>query len=225
MSNEIHLRLPTRLSPSTPTTPTPPTAADATPADSSGLSSTIPLLGTWYVLSSSVDYWRDKRNVSISYALASDPAQSKEINSANVDFTKDFALKSVASYQSISGEDCEKVDTIDGTDRPIPNSPPGTITWRGTGFIKFLSNRWEILGYGNVPGESGELKREGDDQAMWMLIFADKSMLAASSLNLQTKGTKALSARNMELIKKALRDLDNKELQECSEKMVDILQE
>ncbi|KAK2882752.1 hypothetical protein FQN49_000064 [Arthroderma sp. PD_2] len=217
MANEINLRPPAGLSPAA--TPT------AAPANPSGVSSTIPLLGLWHVLCSSSQYWRDKRNISISFALADGSCQSREANGANVDFTKDVVLKSVASYQSISGDGCDNIDTTEGIERAIPNSLPGTMTWQGTGFIKFLTNRWEILGYGCFPDKGGEPRREGDEQIMWMVVYADKSMFTPAALNICTKATRALSAEKMDLIKDALRDFDHEELKECFNSMIDIPQE
>ncbi|EGD96736.1 hypothetical protein TESG_04168 [Trichophyton tonsurans CBS 112818] len=220
MPNEIHLRLPSRLSSSAETT----TSAASFHANSPGISSTIPLIGTWYVLRSSVEFLRDKKNVSIKYSLK-ELGQAKEAGGNVVEFANDTVLDSVTSYQLISGEGSDIVDTTVGTERPTPNSLPGVFTWRGTGFAKFITNRWEILGYGNLPRQSSKPIQEGDEQPMWMVIYADKSMFSPSGLSIHSKGTKSLPAQSMDQIIAALGNLQPKELKDSVRGMVDILQE
>ncbi|DAA75244.1 TPA_exp: Uncharacterized protein A8136_1995 [Trichophyton benhamiae CBS 112371] len=224
MSNEIHLRLPSRLS--SPAAATAETTASAASfrASSPGISSTIPLIGTWYVLSSSVEFLRDKKNVSIKYSLK-ELGQAKEAGGNVVEFANDTVLDSVTSYQLLSGEGSDIVDTTVGTERPTPNSLPGVFTWRGTGFAKFITNRWEVLGYGNLPLESSKPIQEGDEQPMWMVIYADKSMFSPSGLSIHSKGTKSLPAQTMDQIRAALGNLQPKELKDSVRGMVDILQE
>ncbi|EGE06035.1 hypothetical protein H109_07537 [Trichophyton interdigitale MR816] len=219
MPNEIHLRLPSRLSSAETTT-----SAASFHASSPGISSTIPLIGTWYVLRSSVEFLRDKKNVSIKYSLK-ELGQAKEAGGNVVEFANDTVLDSVTSYQLISGEGSDIVDTTVGTERPTPNSLPGVFTWRGTGFAKFITNRWEILGYGNLPRQSSKPIQEGDEQPMWMVIYADKSMFSPSGLSIHSKGTKSLPAQSMDQIIAALGNLQPKELKDSVRGMVDILQE
>ncbi|KAM5471286.1 hypothetical protein MauCBS54593_003626 [Microsporum audouinii] len=222
MPNEIHLRLPSRIS-SSPTTAAG-AATAAPPANCPEISSTIPLLGTWYVLSSSIEFLKDKKNVSITYSLKEPDQPSTETDGGIVEFTDDTVLNSVTSYQSIS-EDTDDVGTTEGTERPTPNSLPGIFTWRGTGFAKFITNRWEVLGYGKLPAEGSRPIREGDEQPMWMVIYADKSMFTPPGLSIHSKGTKSLPPKTMDLIKKALGGFQPKELKDSIRGMVDILQE
>ncbi|OAL70184.1 hypothetical protein A7D00_5715 [Trichophyton violaceum] len=224
MPNEIHLRLPSRLSSSAAATAEATASATSFHASSPGISSTIPLIGTWYVLSSSVEFLRDKKNVSIKYSLK-ELGQAKEAGGNVVEFANDTVLDSVTSYQLKSGADSDIVDTTVGTERPTPNSLPGVFTWRGTGFAKFITNRWEILGYDNLPLESGKPILEGDEQPMWMVIYADKSMFSPSGLSIQSKGTKSLPTQTMDQIRAALGNLQPKELKDSVCGMVDILQE
>ncbi|EFR01713.1 hypothetical protein MGYG_04716 [Nannizzia gypsea CBS 118893] len=227
MPDEIHLRLPSRLSPSAlAATATTASTASATssPASSPEISSTIPLIGTWYVVSSSVEFLKDKKNVSITYSLK-EPGQAKDAGCNVVEFTKDTVLDSVTTYQSLSGEGCDVVDTTVGTERPTPNSLPGIFTWRGTGFAKFITNRWEILGYGNLPLQGSKPIREGDEQPMWMVIYADKSMFSPSGLSIHSRAYKWLPPQIIDQIRTALRSFQPKELKDSVRNMVDVLQE
>ena len=55
------------------------------------------------------------------------------------------------------------------TDSPC-HGKPGEWTWRGNGWLKFVTSHWQILGFG-----------EQEEYGQWTVVFAQKSIFFASS--------------------------------------------
>lgn len=85
-----------------------------------------------------------------------------------------------------------------GTDTPSP-SHLGSWTWRGNGWLKFITNQWEIVGYKDVPTDG---KEDG-----WMVVFAQKSIFTPAGLNVYTKRKIGLEDERLEDLSTALKGL------------------
>ncbi|PLB43280.1 hypothetical protein P170DRAFT_514540 [Aspergillus steynii IBT 23096] len=153
------------------------------------------LLGSWYITRSSSPFWIDKRNPTITLA-----ADSKTDDGTRAPETLPLSalyqtagpapvLANQTSYQTLASS---KVKTTAGMDRPVDGSSsfwgesggsgggegPIQMEWRGSGWLRMVSARWEILGWG------GEGEAEADE---WLLVFADKSMFTPAGISLYTR--------------------------------------
>ena len=127
------------------------------------------LLGQWFIIHTSLPFWRDKRNITIVYSAAyPQPTPTNIINDT-------------VTYQNLSSD---KVKTVQGTNTAAQGERQGAWDWRGSGWVKVVSNHWEILGYGS--GESG-------DEGRWMVIHTRKSFFTPAAIHVYSKSQKALT--------------------------------
>ncbi|KAL1961858.1 hypothetical protein VTN77DRAFT_982 [Rasamsonia byssochlamydoides] len=220
-------------------------SSSSSPSPPSSSQPTLPqLLGNWFITRSSSAFWRDKRNVSISYALdssssnsnndskgsvsdaaAPDPAGPKPNNVLLDGDTSNLVLHTLTSYQSLSSD---AVKSTRGTDRPVRGAAgsgagtgtgTGTITmeWRGTGLLRLVSNRWEILGYGSSSSSSKKKEcnndydnNEGieeDSSYAWMVVYAEKSMFTPAGISVYSRWKRGLPEKVAGAIQDALMEL------------------
>ena len=114
------------------------------------------------------------------------------------------------------------MQVMQGTDTPLTpvddGLVPGTWTWRGTGFLRLVTSRWEVLGCGSLTGgtEEGEA---------WMVIYASKTLYTPSVLNVYTRRKGALDAAELGKLKEALRGFGSEEVDGLVEEIYEVLQE
>ena len=82
------------------------------------------LCGTWHVTHSTLPMWKNKRNVRIMYTRL--PGNK---------------LDDLVTYQNI---DSKEIQSVHGIDTPKKD---GSYMWRGKGFLKVATSRWEVLGW------------------------------------------------------------------------------
>ncbi|MCJ1270049.1 hypothetical protein MMC22_009943 [Lobaria immixta] len=143
------------------------------------------LLGHWYITQTSSALWRDKRNVKLTYTL---------LDSTNQLYP---TIDDLITYQGLSSS---KLETVHGTDTPS-QTDPCAWTWRGKGWLKFVSSHWEILGHGEV-GESGQ----------WMVIHGQKSIATPAVVNVYTRKREGLPKDMRKEVEVALEELGDEHL-------------
>ncbi|KAL9009987.1 MAG: hypothetical protein Q9173_005037 [Seirophora scorigena] len=129
--------------------------------------STNDLLGDWWIVQTSLPYWRDKRNVKITYTQLAN------------DNTATLSVQDDASYQLL---DSDKTKMIRGINTLSQRDQPGAWDWRGTGWVKIVSNHWKILAYG--PG--------GGEEMEWLLIHTEKSFFTPAAVHVYSRVKTAL---------------------------------
>ncbi|KAF2810487.1 uncharacterized protein BDZ99DRAFT_364773, partial [Mytilinidion resinicola] len=107
----------------------PSTAPQSKPASLPSIQAALSDLfaGDWYLVRSSIPFWKDKRNVRLNYNLA--PSGS------HIDDT--------ASYQPVTSN---TVKTLVGKNTLV-DGETGTYTWQGKGLLRVASGRWEVLSF------------------------------------------------------------------------------
>ncbi|KAF2835027.1 hypothetical protein M501DRAFT_999572 [Patellaria atrata CBS 101060] len=126
------------------------------------------LLGTWSLLHTSNPYWSDKRNVTFSYSLPSTPSKPPNpiSQASSLDPTPQPTYTVRASYQPLASP---TLKTMLGHDTPLPS--PGSFRWRGAGWLRLATARWEILGHGKEGGTE------------WMVSFVEGNLFSAAAVN------------------------------------------
>ncbi|KAI9705087.1 MAG: hypothetical protein M1836_006870 [Candelina mexicana] len=198
------------MSPNPQKTPQITRGSPASPAD---------LLGQWYIWQSTSSHWGDKRNVTLTYSAL--PSTSNNTT------TTQPQLDDQITYQS---RDSRKLQTIRGTDTRS-TTDPAIWTWRGKGLLRFVTNQWEILGYGGMgSGEegmaSGEKEEEADEEGVgWFVVFAEKSIFTPAVVNLCTRGKAGLGAEELEELKLFLKGYGKEELGRLADELQGVLHE
>ena len=86
------------------------------------------LLGTWYMTHTSLPFWKDKQNVTITYSELTSHKPSA------------ILIDDLITYQEAPFTASKSTH---GTDKPTPGIP-GAWDWRGNGWLRLVSNHWEI---------------------------------------------------------------------------------
>ncbi|PSN72157.1 hypothetical protein BS50DRAFT_597555 [Corynespora cassiicola Philippines] len=147
--------------------------------------------GTWNVTHSTLPMWKKNRNVQITYQPI--PNTDSEVP----------RLKDDVTYQSLSSN---KIKTVRGIDKPfdVPDANVQPLKdaafraslaykWRGKGWLKFVTSKWEILGYGSEEG-TGRL---------WVVTYFAKTVFTPAGVDIYSRGG-ALHVETVESIKAAL---------------------
>ena len=73
---------------------------------------------------------------------------------------------------------------------------PYLWSWRGAGLIKFVSSKWEVLGYGGGgsgdDGGDGPHQDQDDQEIQWIVSHAQKSMFTPEHVNVFTRAKEGL---------------------------------
>ncbi|KAJ4290301.1 hypothetical protein N0V90_010517 [Kalmusia sp. IMI 367209] len=147
------------------------------------------LSGPWNVTHSTLPMWRKNRNVVITYSP--------------IDSTSPPQIDDLVTYQPISSSSTK---TVRGVDKPfsVPNTAEGgdgeraslAYNWRGKGWLKIASSKWEILAYGD---------EEGTGNAYVVTFFA-KTLFTPAGVDVYSrKGV--LKVETVEAIKAGLAEL------------------
>ncbi len=163
-----------------------PSSASPSSSDSSPFQPPSPeqLFGQWFIIHTSLPFWRDKRNIKIAYsALSSPPRPTDPINDTT-------------TYQTLKSE---KLKTVQGVNTLAQSEQQGVWDWRGSGWVKVVSNHWEILGHGCREG--------GGDAGRWIVIHTQKSFFTPAAVHVYSRSKKALPEETKEMLKAALAQL------------------
>ncbi|KAL4963392.1 uncharacterized protein BDV14DRAFT_201807 [Aspergillus stella-maris] len=139
------------------------------------------LAGTWLLTRSSSPFWRDKHSISITFSLDA----SRELN--------DPVYTSTTVYQT-SANSSATPKTVSGTDRQVREESFDTgatvMEWRGSGWLKMVRARWEILGIGKD----------------WMVVYTNKSMFTPAGISICSR-EKEMGAQLEDMIQDALKKM------------------
>ncbi|KAL3486758.1 hypothetical protein BJX62DRAFT_241632 [Aspergillus germanicus] len=167
------------------------TGSQAPPSQRESRGATSPttgsLSGIWYVRLSSSPFWIDKYGVSITFSLDDDDnveaAAPAQPTTSEPDLETHAVYTSNLSYRTSiypSGE----TRTVSGTDRRLGAAPSAEnaetipMEWRGSGWMKLVKTRWEILGFGGGgPGTETE----------WLVAYAEKSMFNPPGISVYSR--------------------------------------
>lgn len=154
----------------------------------------------WTVSYSTLPMWRNKRNVKITYnPISGSPYkhhhthQSKETKEQ-----EETHLSDLVTYQSLTSNRIHSVRGIDKPttphlpksrkpcpllsvltrhpEDPTPTPNAWTYTWRGSGYLKPFTSKWEILGYGSVSVE--RVKHD------WLLTYFSETRLTPAGVDI-----------------------------------------
>lgn len=161
------------------------------------------VLGKWYITQTTSPVWSDKRNVLLTYSVLSPTSTATRPQ-----------LDDLITYQSL---DSQKLKTMRGTDTPSLDNPGGW-TWRGHGFLKFVTSQWEILGHGETPPTD-------ENEGGWIVVFAQKSIFTPAVLNVCTRGKAGLETEQLEGLKSFLKGFEKEELGKLADGLQAVLHE
>ncbi|KAI4257706.1 MAG: hypothetical protein LQ352_001546 [Teloschistes flavicans] len=160
------------------------------------------LVGKWYITHTTSPAWKDKRNVVLTYTAL--PSASNTVRPQ---------LDDLITYQTLGSQ---KLQTMRGTDTPSPFHL-GSWTWRGNGWLKFVTSQWEIVAHEGGP-------TDGEDDR-WMVVFAQKSIFTPAVLNIYTNGKIGLEDGRLDELRMALKGLGNEELGGLADGLYRVTQE
>ena len=155
------------------------------------------LLGDWFIVHTSLPYWSDKRNVKITYSERS-PA------GGGITSVQDDVV-----YQTLTSE---KTKSVRGLNTSSQRGLSGAWDWRGLGWVKIVSNHWEVLAH----------DLDGLDGRVWMVIYTEKSFFAPEAVHVYSRVKTALSSDLREGLTKAL--MGRQGTAELLRNMYDVLQ-
>lgn len=150
--------------------------------------------GSWYITRTSVPFWKDKRNATITFSPAESTHATKILNN-------------ITTYQTLSSNTTK---SIHGTDRPSQSSA-GHFEWRGHGWLRIASSRWEILGYGEL-----------EDGGAWLLIFTQASIFTSEGVILYSRNKGGLSDAFQEDLEAALAKYEPQHLKDVANAMFEV---
>ncbi|GAD99757.1 conserved hypothetical protein [Paecilomyces variotii No. 5] len=152
--------------------------------------------------------WRSKRNVKITYQSLPHGRLDDQV-----------------TYQTCQGG---SVKTVHGVNRPVsmPHQDRDTSTnsnpeagswsyhWRGKGWLMIVSSRWEVLGYGSVPGAVGADCTNSDGHSIdWAVTYFAKTLFTPEGIDIYARPSTELPGALVEQIKKEMKAIGDEPFQ------------
>ncbi|MCJ1431982.1 hypothetical protein MMC27_001338 [Xylographa pallens] len=188
--------------PSPPITIRPPSLSSPTPPPPNF---TLPppafLSGTWHVTHSTLPMWKTTRNVTITYTPLPTVVHGQP------------QLDDLVEYQPLGSD---KRKTIAGVDT-CSREGDGAWEWRGKGWLKIASSRWEVLGWGTLEGS---VDPEGAHRG-WVVTYFAKSIFSPAGIDVYTRG-EALDEAVLERINEGLVAVEDEGFQKLVETMFEV---
>lgn len=177
-----------------------PTSSGAASSQSDHLPlSASQLEGTWHVTHSTLPLWRAKRNVKISYKYL-EPTDSPSDQGAL------SRLDDVVSYQTLTSD---KVKTVHGIDTACgPHADDWD--WRGTGWMKLVSSHWEVIGYGQSPGEE------------WAVTYFASTLFTPTGIDIISKSKGGISAETLSGIKASFAKFNDENIRKLALELFEV---
>jgi hypothetical protein len=139
--------------------------------------------------------WKKNRNVTITYTPLPNNADLID------DLVQYQPLNSTTSIQK----------KIEGIDTPDANVP-AAYSWRGRGWLKIASSRWEVLGW-------------GDEDGGWCVTYFQKTLFTPAGIDVYCRRKGGLSEDMLKRIKQELRAVDVTGVKKLSEELFEIQHE
>ncbi|CAG8970820.1 hypothetical protein HYALB_00001608 [Hymenoscyphus albidus] len=163
------------------------------PNSKTSLPSLDEIVGTWHIIRTSVPFWKDKRNPTVTFQKHSDSTSTTSY------------LENSTNYQPSTST---KIKTVNGTDSPVTEQQ-GTYEWRGAGWLKVASSSWEILGY------------EKSGVNAWLFVYTPGSIFTTGGLILYSNSKEGLSEGALERLEAVFAGWKHPKLQELVVSMYD----
>ncbi|MCJ1414684.1 hypothetical protein MMC32_001011 [Xylographa parallela] len=159
------------------------------------------LSGTWHVTHSTLPMWKTARNVTITYTPLPTVVHGQP------------QLDDLVAYQPLTSD---KRKTIAGVDT-CSQDGHGAWEWRGKGWLKIASSRWEVLGWGALGGDGDP---EGAHRG-WVVTYFAKSIFSPAGIDVYTRG-EALDEALLERINEGLVAVEDEGFQKLVETMFEV---
>ncbi|KAJ9623837.1 hypothetical protein H2204_011023 [Knufia peltigerae] len=140
------------------------------------------LHGKWYVTHSTLPMWKSNRDVTITYT----PLEN------NVD-----VLDDLVEYRPKNNPQRRK--TVQGYDTPSADVS-AAYGWRGKGWLKIASSKWQVLGYGE------------EDQA-WCVTYFEKTLFTPAGIDVYSRRKEGLSEDMLRRIRKEIENIKDGNVQ------------
>ncbi|KAI9780789.1 MAG: hypothetical protein M1816_002661 [Peltula sp. TS41687] len=177
------------------------------------------LQGTWHVTHSTLPIWRTKRNVRITYTMLtpSTTTNNNKRRRGNNNNTTTPQLLDVVTFQTPHSE---KVGTLRGIDTS-DSTTQGRWNWRGKGWLRVASSRWEVLGHGEyldvVDGEE-RVNR-------WVVTYFGPSLFSPAGMDLYSWDPAGLKGELVWDIKQALDRVGDGRVRKLTKKLFRVEQD
>ena len=158
------------------------------------------LLGQWFIVHTSLPFWRDKRNIAIAYSAPSTSSPPTNV------------VNDTVTYQALKSD---KLKTVQGVNTLALGAWQGAWDWRGSGWVKVVSNHWEILAHGSGVG--------GDEGGRWIVIHTQKSFFAPAAVHVYSRDKEVLPEETLKMLVAALAQWND--LNELVENMFQVEQQ
>ncbi|MCJ1377682.1 hypothetical protein MMC17_000778 [Xylographa soralifera] len=149
--------------------------------------------------------WKTARNVTITYTPLPTLVHGQP------------QLDDLVAYQPLTSD---KRKTIAGVDT-CSKDGHGAWDWRGKGWLKIASSRWEVLGWGTLEGsgvQSGDA--EGSEKG-WVVTYFAKSIFSPAGIDVYTRGDR-LEEAMLERINEGLVAVEDEGFQRLVETMFEV---
>ena len=127
------------------------------------------LLGEWFIVLTSLPYWRDKRNIKVTYS-ASEPTAADAPT-----------IYDTVTFQTLTSD---KLKSVQGVNTSSQLGQLGGWDWRGTGWVKVVSNHWDVLGHNAISPEDGQ-------KIEWFVIHTKKSFFTPAAIHIYSRRKQA----------------------------------
>jgi len=148
------------------------------------------LQGLWHVTHSTFPMWKSNRNVTVTYTLREFPAGT---------------IDDLVEYQPLRSD---KHKSVEGIDTPDAKTS-AAYTWRGKGWLRIASSRWEILGYGSEDGG-------------WAVTFFQKTLVSPAGIDIYARRRGGLSEDLLDRIKAEIKAMNDPALEKQVEQIFEI---
>jgi hypothetical protein len=65
-----------------------------------------------------------------------------------------------------------------------------TFFSQGSGILKFVGARWEVIGWSGIDGLDGDRQQEG---AAWMIVYQQRTILTPAAINVSCREPNGIS--------------------------------
>ncbi|PLW11034.1 hypothetical protein PCANC_20503 [Puccinia coronata f. sp. avenae] len=167
---------------------------------------------TWFVISSSLPFWKNKKNVTISYS--------------NLDNEPSNVLYDLVEYHSnLTDPPNSKRKRLEGIDRPKLELHGADQSvewrWRGKGIMKLLSSDWKVIGYSlsSLRNDDGGRHASGPD---WVITFFRQTLFTPAGIDIYARTPSALTDPFKGQLIQALRNHPSNVVSSLANSMFDI---
>jgi len=168
---------------------------------------------TWFIISSSLPFWKNKKNATISYSnVANEPSN---VLYDLVEYHPHLTDRSDSKRKRIAGIDRPKTGH-NGDDQQSVE-----WRWRGKGVLRLLSSDWRIIGYNLSSSGNGDDGRCASDPD-WVITFFRQTLITPTGIDIYSRSPSALPGQLKEQLLEALRNHPANVVSSLVDSMTDI---